>query len=189
MLFVAGGVVGLVAGLVTRGRLRNVVGHRLSWPLVVVLAFVVRVVDRRTPLADTGLAPVLLVTSLSILAAWSVWHWDRLPGMWLVTAGIAMNLAVVLANGGRMPVDPSMLDRGPPALAAQGYWSEYVVAGPDTRLHWLSDLIPMPGPLGWLFPQAYSLGDMVTLVGMAVVLFLATRPAAVASPAKAITAP
>lgn len=37
-------------------------------------------------------------------------------------------------------------------------------------------LDPAPPPIGPLFPEAYSPGDLVSMAGFAVVLFLATRP-------------
>lgn len=87
-----------------------------------------------------------------------------------------MNLAVVLANGGRMPVAPAAAHVGPPQLLEHGSFAQYILMGPDTRLSWLGDWILLPPPIGQLFPQAYSPGDLVSMAGFAVVLFLATRP-------------
>jgi hypothetical protein len=68
-----------------------------------------------------------------------------------------------------------------------GSYGPYILAGPDTRLAWLGDSIQLPGPVGSLFPQAYSPGDLLSLAGLAVVLFVATRSARRAPPAGAIT--
>jgi Family of unknown function (DUF5317) len=175
VLLLLGAAVGLVAGLLTGGSFGNLLARRLRWPLLVVGAFLVRELLIHTPLADSNLAPVAFVLSLLVLIGWTLWHRDELPGMLIVAAGMTLNLAVVLANGGRMPVTPAAAHLGPPALQQQGYWAEYALMGDGTRLSWLGDWIVLPAPIDRVFPQAYSPGDMVALVGITIVLFLATR--------------
>lgn len=189
MLLVAGALIGLVAGLATGGSLRNLAQRRLRWPLVVVVALVVKELGIHSPLATVGAAPWIFVLSLAALIAWALWHHDRLPGIWLVAAGTGLNLIVVVANGGHMPVPVEEARRGPAVLLERGSWGQYTIAGPDTRLSWLEDWIVLPGPIGRLFPQAYSPGDLVSFVGMMVVLFLATRPVTRRSAPRAITTP
>ena len=176
MLLLIGAALGLIAGLLTGGTLRNLLARRLRWPLLVLAAFLVRELEIRTALADSGLAPATFVLSLVVLIGWTLWHRDELPGVWLVAAGMTLNLAVTLANGGHMPVVRAAAHLGPPQLQEQGTWAEYTVMGDDTRLGWLGDRILLPGPLGRLLPQAYSPGDLVSLVGITALLFLATRP-------------
>ena len=178
MLLAVGGLVGLIAGLLTGGSVHSLLAKRLRWPLVVVAALVIRELEIRTPLGGAALGPAIFALSLAVLLAWAAWHHDRLPGIWLVVVGIGMNLAVVLANGAHMPVAPDAIHTGPAQLRQHGTFAQYVLAGPDTRLGWLGDWIVLPGPLGRLFPQAYSPGDLVSTVGLAVVLFLTTRPTA-----------
>ncbi|HKA11641.1 MAG TPA: DUF5317 domain-containing protein [Candidatus Dormibacteraeota bacterium] len=176
MLLAVGGLVGLVAGLFTGGNLRNLLERRLRWPLVVIAALVTRELEIRTPLGGAAWGPAIFALSLAVLMVWAAWHHDRLPGIWLVVVGIGMNLAVVLFNGGRMPVAVAAAHLGPAQLREQGTFAQYTLAGPDTRLGWLCDWIVLPPPVGRLFPQAYSPGDLVSVAGFAVVLFLATRP-------------
>ena len=187
MLLIAGALVGLIAGLLTGGSFHNLLARRLRWPLVVVAAFIVRELEIRTPLGGAALGPAIFALSLIVLLAWAAWHHDRLPGIWLVVVGIAMNLVAVLANGAHMPVAPDAAHIGPAQLREQGTFAQYVLAGPDTRLSWLGDWIVLPGPIGRLFPQAYSPGDLVSTVGLAVVLFLTTRPMQKMTPTRAIT--
>lgn len=187
MLLLIGATLGLIAGLLTGGSIHNLLGRRLRWPLAVVAAFVVRELEIRTPLADSSLAPGAFVLSLVVLIAWTLWHRDELPGIWLVTVGMTLNLAVALANGGHMPVVPSAAHLGPPQLQEHGAWAEYALMGADTRLAWLGDWVMLPGPLGRLLPQAYSPGDLVSGVGITVVLFLTTRPRREAAERGAIT--
>ncbi|HXM54587.1 MAG TPA: DUF5317 family protein [Candidatus Dormibacteraeota bacterium] len=189
MLLLVGAALGLVAGLLTGGSLQNLLARRLRWPLLVVAAFLIRELEIHTPLATSSLAPATFVLSLLVLIGWTIWHREELPGVLLVTAGMALNLAVVLANGGRMPVATSVAHLGPAQLQADGVWAEYTVMGPGTRFGWLGDWILMPQPIGRLFWQAYSPGDLVSLVGITIVLFLATRPRRTPTSQGAITTP
>jgi Family of unknown function (DUF5317) len=187
VLLLIGAALGLVAGLLTGGSIHSLLARRLRWPLVVLAAFLVRELEVRTPLADSSLAPLTFVLSLAVLIGWTLWHRDELPGIWLVAAGMTLNLAVALANGGHMPVVPAAAHLGPPQLQEQGSWAEYTLMGEDTRLGWLGDWITLPGPLGRLLPQAYSPGDMVSLLGITAVLFLGTRPRRGTAEQRAIT--
>ena len=55
---------------------------------------------------------------------------------------------------------------------------QYVLESSSTRLNFLDDWVALPGTLGRIFPQAYSPGDLVAVVGMAVSVFLSMRPRA-----------
>jgi hypothetical protein len=187
MLLILGGALGLVVGLLTGGSIGNLLGRRLRWPLVVIAAFVVKELEVRSPLGTSPVGPAMFALSLAVLIAWTLWHRDELPGIVLVSVGMAMNLLVTLANGGHMPVAPAAAYLGPPQLREVGTWAEYTLMGPGTRLGWLGDWILFPGLPGRLFPQAYSPGDLVSLVGLTAVLFLATRPRRTGEAQRAIT--
>jgi hypothetical protein len=187
MLLLVGAALGLVGGLLTGGSLGNLLTRRLRWPLLVIAAFLVKELEFRSPLGQSPFGPPVFALSLAVLIAWSIWHRDELPGVLLVTAGMAMNLAATLANGAHMPVSVLAATQGPPQLRQQGTWAEYTLAGSGTHLSWLGDWILFPGLAGRVFPQAYSPGDLVSTVGLATVLFLATRPRATSHTAEAIT--
>ena len=176
MLLLAGAIVGVLVGLAGGGDLRGLGATRLRWPLVVVLALAVKELGVWSPLAQRqDVTPWLFTASLAVLVVWTLWHVNRLPGIWLITLGMAMNLAVVALNGGHMPVPEALAHRGPGQLVEQGVLGPYMLAGPQTRLAMLGDWIRLPWPLGTLFPQAYSPGDLVSLLGMFVVVLLAIR--------------
>ncbi len=181
MLLALAAALGLIAGLLTGGRLDNLLARRLRWPLVVIAAFLVKELEQRSPLGNSPPGPPVYVLSLFVLIAWTVWHRNELPGILLVGTGMSMNVIATLANGGRMPVVPAAAYLGPPQLRQLGSWAEYTLMGPGTRLDWLGDWILFPGPIGRLFPQAYSPGDVLSMAGLAIVLFLATRPRAARS--------
>jgi Family of unknown function (DUF5317) len=189
VLLLGGALLGFLAGVLTGGSVHNVVARRLRWPLVAVVALALKEVGVRTPLGALQVAPWLFVLSLALLIGWTLWHLRTLPGVWLVTLGMSLNLLVVVANGGHMPVSPELAHQGPPQLAEQGVWGPYVLAGPGTLLPQLTDGIRLPGLIGRAFPQIYSAGDLVSLAGLTVTLFLATRPGGSSTLARAITTP
>jgi hypothetical protein len=128
------------------------------------------------PLASSNLTPWLFTASTLALIFWALWHRDQLRGVELMALGIALNLVVVVANAGHMPVAPGLAHLGPSELYRYGVWGQYTLTGPGTHLNWLSDWIQLPAPIDRVFPQAYSPGDLVSCVGLVVVLFLLTRP-------------
>jgi len=176
VLLPIGALAGLLAGLFGGGRIEHLLARRLRWPLLAVFALAVKALGHRPGLATSPFTPWLYALSVAALTAWVVWQRDRFSGIWLVAAGMAVNLLVVVGNGGRMPVRRGLAAQGPPQLAGQGWWGQYLVAGRGTHLAWLGDAIHLPGVAGRLLPQAYSAGDLLVTAGLVVTLFLATRP-------------
>ncbi len=167
MIWLVALVVGLVVGLLAGGSIDNFARLRFRWPLLVLGAVVVREVVLLTPVGRLDGARYVYVLALGAIVAWTVWHFDRLPGIWLVTAGGVANLTVILANAGRMPVASDLAG----ALLRRGHVGQYILMGPDTQLNFLGDWISI-GPI----PEAYSPGDLVIALGIALVVFLAVRP-------------
>jgi len=157
---------GLVVGLVTGGSIDSFASVRFRRPLVLLAAVVIREAVLLTPLNRLDAMRYVYVVALAAIVAWTIWHFDLLPGVWLVTAGGALNLLVIGVNGARMPVAPALA--GP--LLSHGDVAQYTLMGPGTNLGGLGDWISVPP-----FPEAYSLGDVVIAAGLAVVVFFITR--------------
>jgi hypothetical protein len=167
VVWVAALAIGLVAGFATGGKIANLARLRFRWPWLIVAALVVRVVTVLPPLTRIDGTRWAYVAALTTVLAWTIWHIDRLPGIWLIAAGSAVNLFVIAANGGRMPVAPQLAG----ALVQRGQIGQYTLMGPGTQLNWLADWIGLPGPLR----EAYSPGDLIVALGIAVVVLLAMR--------------
>jgi hypothetical protein len=173
MLLLAALVVGLVAGVATGGKLGNLANLSFRWPWFVLFALVVREAAVFSPLSRVEGVQYVYAAALAALIAWTIWHVDRLRGAWFVAIGAALNLVVVLANSARMPVAPALAG----SLVERGHAGQYVVMGDGTNLNWLADWIGVPGVLG----GAYSPGDMVVALGIAIVAFFGTRQQAAAA--------
>jgi hypothetical protein len=169
VLFLGGIAVGVVVGFAARGSLFNVGNIRFRWPWLVVAALVVRGAALLTPLRNVDGIQYVYLASLAAVGAWMVWNFYRVPGLWLGAIGTTLNLAVIAANGGRMPVAPEFAG---PFLVQRGNLGQYTLMGLDTHLNWLADWIVFPGQVRL---GVYSPGDLVIAVGTAVVIVLVMR--------------
>lgn len=133
-------------------------------------------------LAAQATLPMLQLTGSGARIAYYVWlatfpcmatiAWlnRRAPGMAILGVGLVLNFAVIAANGG-MPVFPQAV-----ALAKPGAMTVaipptdfvHVLGSQITRLPWLADVVPLPGP-SWLRMVA-SPGDLLLFAGIAAFL-------------------
>ncbi len=168
-------VAGLAIGIAGGGKLGNLANLRFRWPWFVLAVLVIREAVLFRPLNQIDGVQFVYAAALAGLVVWTFLHARRLRGAWLVAAGAALNLLVVVANGGRMPVAPALAG----VLVQRGHVGQYVLMGSNTNLNWLADWITVSGPVG--IRGAYSPGDLVVAAGIGVVAFLATRQQAPAT--------
>ena len=166
MIWLIAIALGLVFGLVTGGSIGRLSKLSFRWPWLIVAVVLIREAVLLTPLGKVAGARYIYVAALLAIIAWVVWHSARVRGIWLVAAGAALNLIVIVANNARMPVAPELagavLPRSNPGL--------YTLMGSQTNLNILGDWIRL-GPI----PEAYSVGDVLIALGLAIVVFLAVR--------------
>jgi Family of unknown function (DUF5317) len=162
-------VAGLVFGVATGGKLGNLANLRFRWAWFVLAVLLIREAILFRPFNRIDGVQYLYAAALAGLVAWTFLHARRLRGVWVVAAGAALNLLVVVANGGRMPVAPALAG----VLVQRNHVGQYVLMGSNTNLNWLADWITVSGPVG--IRGAYSPGDLVVAVGIGVVAFFATR--------------
>lgn len=116
-------------------------------------------------------AAASLITSQALLLVFA-WTNRRLAGMWLLIAGLALNLAVIIANGGWMPISPETAGHLVPAAVVQamnigsrfGYGKDVLLLPEGTHLGWLSDRFLLPE---WFrYKVAFSFGDILVAIGI-----------------------
>ncbi|MBL7500738.1 DUF5317 domain-containing protein [Frankia sp. CNm7] len=162
-------VLALLVGLLVariRGGTLDALGRvrvRLPWlaaGIVAALLVAAVVQDLRTAgwIAATVLAAALSAAN------------RRIPGLFLMFVGLALNAVVIGANDGRMPVSTAAVSS---AGLDQSHTTDsgHVAAGSDTRLRPLGDVIPFPF---WVAPAVLSVGDV--LIASGVGLFAALAP-------------
>ena len=172
--------VALAGGLARGGRLQRLSGLRVWGWWAGLAAFGVQLWVLRGPLRDdSGIAAASLLcgalAALSLVAA--VNH--LIPGAPLIAAGLALNLTVMLANGGLMPISPEMIGatgRAAPEIGSRVTGSKAVVKAPsETKLEILSDRFwtGLPAP----YHIVFSVGDVVLVAGIATLLYrTVTKP-------------
>jgi len=163
----------LVVGRVAGGTLARLGALPLRSRRLVVLALAAQLLGAVVggPAYGVGLA-----VSAALVVAWLSRN-RGLRGTGLIALGLLANALVVGANGA-MPVSADAAGRAGtgtgPLLA--GTDPRHELAGPDTRLRWLADVVPVPLPR---VPLVVSPGDVLVAAGAAqlvVVGMLRPRP-------------
>jgi hypothetical protein len=166
---------GLLVGVAGGGRLANLAAAATTVRLapLAVLALVVQ--GLALSLLGGRPALVLVAASLAGLVAFSLRNLAR-PGFWLLLAGTAMNLLVIVVNGG-MPVREAALEAaGRDDIVAEARANpnaKHHLSGPGDRLTPLSDVIPVPGP--GRSGSVVAPGDLLVDLGLAWFLAAAMR--------------
>jgi len=176
-------LVGVFVGLIA-GYLRAWLGKRpytlpeIRHVELLLLAFLPQLliffVPQTSRLVSPQWAALILPLSLGILVLF-LWFNRHLQGFWLLAVGLLLNLAVIVANGGLMPISPETV------AIVHGTQVEEIIEGQtigdknvvvpveDTRLEWLGDRFTVPDP--WPIQFAYSLGDLFLAIGVFWVLW------------------
>lgn len=172
-LMVIAACAGVLAGVALGGRPARIAHLRLRRWWLVVFALVGQAVVGLLP---AGLRALVIVVASAALVAWCAANAASrrlFAGMVLLGAGLLANMAVIAANGG-MPVAPAALRAigvSGRLEVSRGFLFKHVRMAGHGRLAVLADRIPVPG-----LRTVLSAGDIVMLVGIFLVLLVATEP-------------
>ena len=173
VFFVATIIIAVVIVAVTKGSFQRLGQMKLRalWLLLVALAIqvVLEFVDfPRERIDDAGLG-ILLLSYALILAFCYVNR--RLSGMFIVAAGIALNVLVIALNGGMPTKDDVETRAGREVHVPIERTVKHKPREDDDLLPFLGDVITAPG-----FPnQQFSFGDIVIGIGIVDICFEASR--------------
>ncbi len=143
-----------------------------------ILAFYVPATSQFFP--DNVARVVLVLSQIALLLfAWRNRHsW----AFWIMGAGLAINLAAIVANGGLMPISPETLHQLVPQHPLD-FWpvgerlpgtKDIILASDNIRLPWFVDRFTTPA---WYSQAtAFSLGDVMLAVGVFFFLWQAGGP-------------
>lgn len=164
----AGIAAAIVVALLRGGDLRNLGKVRIRRAWLALAALVIQVVlIRLRPDWDAAARVFFPLTHLAILAV--AWLNRDLPGMRLVAAGVVLNLIVIVANGGFMPMTPEALVRAGIAQSTEAvplytrvaHSKGLVLPRDEIALWWLSDTIALR-PIQTIV----SVGDLLVVPGV-----------------------
>jgi hypothetical protein len=166
--------IGLVIGLgwaKWRGHPYQSPRLKYSWLAIVAFLpqFFVAYFERIQALVPDQLAALAIVSSqvLLFLFAWLNRH---LPGMLVLIIGLVLNLTVMIANGGFMPINPKTAEQvvGKERISSMEPGNrigkkDILLPSHETRLELLADRF-LP-PAGFPYQVAFSLGDIFIAIG------------------------
>ena len=138
---------GLILGQLVGGHAGRLGAIRFQWSGLVAVGMVTQVALFSDPVATRigELGPPLYVASTGLVLL-AVLRNLAIPGLQLVAAGAASNLAAIVANGGYMPASPAAVG-GHLSHQAAGYSNSVVLANPV--LAPLTDVFALPAWVPW----------------------------------------
>ena len=154
--------------------------HR-SWTLpplrgvwLVIVGFIPQFIAFYLPATRSRLPNLWVSVGLlgsQILLLLFCWLNLRLSGIWLLALGLALNILVIAANGGFMPISPQTASQLAPQEVVEsiplgsrvGFSKDIMLTPAQTHLEWLSDRFLLPK--GLPYQAAFSLGDVVIAAG------------------------
>lgn len=132
------------------------------WLFFVPLALQLVAFSPLVALPGFGEATRVIYLASMLVAALALVLNRHLPGLTWVAAGLSLNFLVIALNGGLMPVSEAAQQiAGMPALTGPNM--NVVPMGPETRLPFLGDILPVPA---WMpFANVFSPGDVLIALG------------------------
>jgi|SRR5271157_15627 len=175
MILLVALLAGLLAGIVLAPLQKHawqVPPLRFLW--LVVIGFLPQAVIFYLPSARSGIPDQVvgsgLIFSQVVLLAFC-WFNRRVAGVWILASGLVLNLVVITANGGFMPISPQTASHLVPATVLAKYQigsrfgtgKDILLLAENTRLVWLSDRFLPPA---WSpYQVAFSPGDILIAAG------------------------
>lgn len=174
MILAAAVLAAVIIGLARGGSLRRLADLPLRWGWAAPFAFGLQIylIYFPEPQSHGLFNPRVLILIFSYaLILGAVWQNRSLPGIWLIGAGFAANLSVMLLNGGYMPITGEALEQVGHSHQALGAAPGARVLGTkdillprDTTVAWwLTDIFVLPPPFP--IPSVFSLGDLMIGLG------------------------
>lgn len=171
MLYVYIIIISILIGLFRKGTLSNLTQISLKRIELLILACLIQggliFFGSRKVQFILDYSSYALIFSYMVLIL-AVWYNKQLKGMNIITLGIIFNFAVIVANGGHMPVLLSSLYRVGlddfALILKEGSYVTHTLITEKTLGAFLADVIPLPSPCP--DPSVISFGDFLMFCGV-----------------------
>jgi hypothetical protein len=161
----------LVSIPLARGRISRLADLPLRAPALAVAAIVLQiVVISILPSGSHAIHTTIHITSYLLLGAFAVAN-RRIAGVPILALGGALNFVAIVANGGVMPASAHAIASFSHQTAAGDFANSQVLEHP--HLLFLGDVIALPA--SWPLHNVFSIGDITTFVGVAILVHVACR--------------
>jgi len=165
-------LIALVVGLLRGGSIRSFAQIELRYAFLILAGLVLKVLVFSAPWkamvgSQDTVSRILYVVSMALVLGGTYLN-RHIPGVKLMGLGVLLNLLVIAANGGYMPLSVEGAERLqlsplPGTRVLNDPQTQAIVVTESTRLWFLGDIIPVPDflPVGMV-----SVGDIVLCLGV-----------------------
>ncbi|MFC4767365.1 DUF5317 domain-containing protein [Effusibacillus consociatus] len=162
-MIIDGFVLGILVAKIRGGKFRDLLNVELGSLWLIVLAFLLQYA---IIIFNPSFLNFAVPLSYGLLLLFSYLNRNQLGFRWIQT-GLFLNLLVMTANGGRMPVDASVVGQFAPeklSSLSAGESGKHIAMSSDTHLNLLGDIFYLHAP----YPHEVlvSLGDILFSVGV-----------------------
>ncbi|WP_409252093.1 DUF5317 domain-containing protein [Bacillus sp. SCS-153A] len=165
-MFIDSIVIGIIIALILGGSFQGLLSISLKHPWIIAASFLVQFSS--IFFLSEHLLWAVIISNMGLLLF--CFFNRKFPGFKYMVIGILLNVAVMVANGGRMPVDIDaariLSPQDVPALLA-GTYGKHTALTDQTHLNFLGDIFFLQHP--YPHQTIISLGDIVFSLG--VILF------------------
>jgi hypothetical protein len=166
MFLLAAAGVAFISVVLTGGRVHRLLALKIraAWLLMVALAIQILVISV-FPDADRSLLAIMHVASYALAGVVVVLN-RAIRGLPTIGFGGLLNAIAIVANGGTMPASSGALATAGLTNATGTFENSAALAAPN--LSFLGDIFAIPA--SWPFHNVFSLGDILIVLGAALLL-------------------
>src|SRR5438874_6835342 len=172
-------IVATVFALARGGSMSGWSQQPVRWWQLAIVALAIQIPLYSAPLGDwvpiTAFGPLATVLTTTLVLAMLLRNASgpTRPACLIAASGVALNLIVIVMNGGWMPRADELAPRPFAREALTSTINNTAPRGPETRLVWLGDIIAQPA---WVpLANVVSPGDVLLSLGAAYWAFVSTR--------------
>jgi len=176
MVYILSITLGIVVGIILKGKVSNILNLKFEKVWIILLAFMIQVTAQILGYRgfDVITGNIFLIQAcVFCLLFLGFWFNRQYLGILVIGAGGFLNAVVMMLNGGKMPVSLDVLASANLTEAIDmlksGLDNKHAIINESTRLGFMADTIFIPGFPGLLM-RIVSIGDLIVIAGFFLLL-------------------